>query len=107
MITKYILTFIAVIALLAVIVYGITVYDKHSMIEYTQSMEQQKREAVNDSLKFEIVKRDTAINILKRDLTDIQTQKQILYTVYKDKTKRDISKSANEQGEILKELIEK
>lgn len=104
---KYILTFIAVIACLAVIVYGLSIYDKHTEIELGLQKEQNEYTRQNDSLKIANMELQADKEKLQKDISDIGKQKETIKQVYTDKTKKDISKPASEQGQILKELINK
>lgn len=97
------------LALIALIIIGYATYKHFEQTdrEIDLKQEQVKRDLTNDSLRLVNTVIATENVRLKQDISDIQNQKTTLYTNHTVKTKKDISRPASEQGEILKELIER
>jgi len=107
MTAKEIIYSIIAVLLIAVIAFNSYKYWDKQDKELQLTAEQNERDIVNDSLKMAnsiLLDENTRI---KQDVTGIGKEKEVIYKQFTDKTKKDISKPATEQGKILIEMIEK
>jgi len=98
---------IIAVLLIAVIAFNSYMYWNAHDKELELTAEQNKRDIENDSLKMVNAVLTDENTRIKQDITGIGKEKEVIYKQYTDKTKKDISRPATEQGKLLIELIEK
>ncbi len=89
---KYILTFITVLAFIALCAYGITVYDKHKSREYDLTEKEQANNRVIDSLKVKVYQ-DSLIVVDLLAAKETEKTNRTNYAVNKNKADAEIYKN--------------